>query len=210
MNIGIYNCGSGNFQSLINALNYISESPKIVSNNILELVSCDKLIIPGVGSFGAAATKENLDNLSSLIATFSERESSILGICLGMQLLFSSSMEGGTKPGISLINNTICHFTDHPNFPNKSKLTVPHVGSNSVDLIRDNRLFHDIPNNSRFYFTHSFYAPLCLPFTVGVTDYGGCTFTSALSWNSLYAVQFHPELSGKIGLQLLHNFICLT
>ena len=205
--IGIVNCGIGNFQSLTNALRFISDSTLVVTDDINQLDSCDRLILPGVGSFSSASSSDNINKLSRLIKSSLSQGRPVLGICLGMQLLFQSSSEGGTNPGLSFFHGDVIHFTEHGSYSLESNLLIPHVGLNTVKIVQDNRLFHNIPDNSKFYFTHSYHAPSSVTSAIGLTDYGGCLFTSAASSGCIHAVQFHPELSGKIGLQLLTNFI---
>ena len=208
--IGIVNCGIGNFQSLTNALRYISDSTLVVTVDIDQLDSCDRLIFPGVGSFRSASSSNNLKLLSMLIQSSLSQSRPVLGICLGMQLLFQSSSEGGINQGLSFFHGDVTHFTEHVSYSPQSNLLIPHVGFNTVKIIKDCRLFHDIPDNSKFYFTHSYHAPSNLSSAIGLTDYGGCLFTSAASSGCIHAVQFHPELSGKMGLKLLKNFISLN
>ena len=205
--IGIVNCGIGNFQSLTNALRFICDSTLVVTDDINKLNSCDRLILPGVGSFASASSNKNLKILSNLIKSSLSQNRPVLGICLGMQLLFHSSTEGGKNPGLSFFHGDVIHFAEHPSYSSQSNLLIPHVGLNSVKIIQDHRLFHNVPDNSKFYFTHSYHAPSNLTSSIGLTDYGGCLFTSAASSGCIHAVQFHPELSGTIGLQLLTNFI---
>lgn len=208
--IGIVNCGIGNFQSLTNALRFICDSTLVVTDDINQLDSCDRLILPGVGSFASASSSDNLKKLSKLIKSSISQSRPVLGICLGMQLLFQSSSEGGTNKGLSFFHGDIIHFTENGSYSSESNLLIPHVGLNAVKIVQDNRLFHNVPDNSKFYFTHSYHAPSNVTAAIALTDYGGCIFTSAASSGCIHAVQFHPELSGKIGLQLLTNFISLN
>jgi len=207
--LGIINCGIGNFKSLSNALKYICNHDLVISDDISRLSDCDRLLIPGVGSFATASQKPNIKKLQSLLNSFSKSSRPILGICLGMQLLFDSSTEGGYHEGLKIINSSIRHFSDHPDYKYSEPQLIPHVGFNTVSFSKSCLLFNDIPSDSRFYFTHSYYAPTSINEAIATTNYGSCGFSSAVHVNNIYAVQFHPELSGKMGLQLLLNFINL-
>lgn len=207
--IGIVNCGVGNFRSIINALNIFSDVTLIISEDVSELKCCDHLLLPGVGSFKAASNCHNIENIKDLVQEFYSSGRPILGICLGLQILFSSSTEGGAQPGLALIEGGIKKFTEHEMYNSHTKLLVPHVGFNAVMPQLESDLFSGITSGEKFYFTHSYYAPLGLQETLATTYYGKCGFTSAIQKGTLYAVQFHPELSGKAGLHLLNNFINL-
>jgi glutamine amidotransferase len=195
--IGIINYGSGNIRSVTNALHRLNV-PHIVSDNRKELHKADKLIFPGVGearsAMDALAHTGLTDWLKDVTVPF-------LGICLGMQLLFEHTTERATDC-LGIISGTNMRFISE-----KSELKVPHMGWNQVQHHGDTPLFSGIKSGENFYFVHSYYAPL-VPSTVGQTEYG-VQFTSALHQNNYYGVQFHPEKSGKAGLQLLKNFIDL-
>lgn len=208
--LGIINCGVGNFRSLTNALSHISDCELVVSNEYSRLRECHRLFIPGVGSFATASQHNNLNTLDLLIKEFSNAGKPVLGICLGMQLLFDSSNEGGEEhSGLKLVNAPIKHFTSHKDYREDDNLLIPHVGFNSVILSTNSPLFKNIDHNSRFYFTHSYFAPSNTISTLATSTYGKCCFTSAIQLNNTYAVQFHPELSGKVGLKMLKNFLSL-
>ena len=195
--IGIIDYGAGNIRSVSNALNRLSV-PHFVSHDCGELTKADKLIFPGVGearsAMDALAQNGLTDWLKDVRVPF-------LGICLGMQLLFEHTTERATDC-LGIISGTNTRFTSE-----KSELKVPHMGWNQVQHNGDNPLFSGITSGENFYFVHSYYAPL-VPSTIGRTEYS-VQFTSALQQNNYYGVQFHPEKSGKAGLQLLKNFIDL-
>jgi glutamine amidotransferase len=193
--IGIIEYGAGNIRSVSNALNRLVV-PHFVSNNLTELNKADKLIFPGVGEARSA--------MNALVRTglpdwLKEVTAPFLGICLGMQLLFDYTTER-TTDCLGIVSGTNERFdSEHSN------LKVPHMGWNQVQHKADCQLFSGIASGEHFYFVHSYYAPI-VSVTIGTTDYG-VQFTSALRQKNYYGVQFHPEKSGKVGLQLLKNFV---
>jgi imidazole glycerol-phosphate synthase subunit HisH len=193
--IGIIDYGAGNIRSVSNALNRLNVQ-HFISNNHLELDKAEKLIFPGVGEARSA-----MDALvcSGLTNWLKQVNVPFLGICLGMQLLFNHTTERSTDC-LGLLAGTNERFNSA-----RSVLKVPHMGWNQVQHKGNCPLFDGIISGEHFYFVHSYYAPL-VPATIGVTDYG-VQFTSALKQKNYYGVQFHPEKSGRMGLQLLKNFV---
>ena len=193
--IGIINYGAGNIRSVSNALNRLS-MPHFVSNDSDELNKADKLIFPGVGEARSA-----MDALMRARLTNWLKEVTVpfLGICLGMQLLFEHTTERATDC-LGIISGTNERFNGV-----QSQLKVPHMGWNQVQQNGKDPLFSGIISGENFYFVHSYYAPIVLA-TTGTTDYG-VQFTSAMHQKNYYGVQFHPEKSGKAGLQVLKNFV---
>ena len=193
--IGIINYGAGNIRSVSNALNRLS-MPHFVSNDSDELNKADKLIFPGVGEARSA-----MDALMRARLTNWLKEVTVpfLGICLGMQLLFEHTTERATDC-LGIISGTNERFNGL-----QSQLKVPHMGWNQVQQNGKDPLFSGIISGENFYFVHSYYAPIVLA-TTGTTDYG-VQFTSAMHQKNYYGVQFHPEKSGKAGLQVLKNFV---
>jgi len=193
--IGIINYGAGNIRSVSNALNRLS-MPHFVSNDSDELNKADKLIFPGVGEARSA-----MDALMRARLTNWLKEVTVpfLGICLGMQLLFEHTTERATDC-LGIISGTNERFNGL-----QSQLKVPHMGWNQVQQNGKDPLFSGIISGENFYFVHSYYAPIVLA-TIGTTDYG-VQFTSAMHQKNYYGVQFHPEKSGKAGLQVLKNFV---
>jgi glutamine amidotransferase len=193
--IGIINYGAGNIRSVSNALDRFSV-PHFVSNDCSELNQADKLIFPGVGearsAMEALVRTKLTDWLKKVTVPF-------LGICLGMQLLFEHTTERATDC-LGIISGTNERFNG-----GKSQLKVPHMGWNQVQQNGGNPLFSGIMSGEYFYFVHSYYAPI-VPATISITDYD-VQFTSAIHQKNYYGVQFHPEKSGKAGLQILKNFI---
>ena len=192
--IGIINYGAGNIRSVSNALNRLNVQ-HFVSNDSDELNKADKLIFPGVGEARSA-----MDALMRAGLTDCLKEVTVpfLGICLGMQLLFEHTTERATDC-LGIISGTNERFNSV-----KSQLKVPHMGWNQVQQNGKDPLFSGIISGENFYFVHSYYAPIVLA-TIGTTDYG-VQFTSAMHQKNYYGVQFHPEKSGKAGLQAFKKF----
>ncbi|GBR77519.1 imidazole glycerol phosphate synthase subunit H [Candidatus Termititenax dinenymphae] len=197
----IIDYGMGNLRSVqkaVESLGYaaeISSDPQIVTE-------ADKLILPGVGAFPQAM--ENLQKKDLLPAIKAALDRPFLGICLGMQLLLSSSEEFGLTDGLNALPGRVEYFRKSVNFP--ADLPVPHIGWNDVRQKKDT-LFKGLPETFTAYFVHSYYAvPDAASVVSGVTDYG-IDFCSALEKDNIFGVQFHPEKSGENGLQILKNFL---
>ena len=195
--IVIINYGVGNFGSVEKALKFLGKDV-IVSNSLQVVKRAHKIILPGVGAFRDAIGFLNKENLTPLIREEVARGKPLLGICLGLQLLFNESEEGGLFKGLSLVNGRVIKF--------KGDMKVPHMGWNSIHKLGNSYLLNNIPDNTYFYFANSFYADVEDRGTVkGTTDYG-ITFPSVIEKGNIFGTQFHPEKSGKMGLRLLKNF----
>ncbi|SMO47541.1 imidazole glycerol phosphate synthase subunit HisH [Solitalea koreensis] len=191
--IGIINYGAGNIFSLQSALDRLGLSYKIIES-VSDFDSCDRYIIPGVGHAAPAMKKLNSTGLVPLIK---QTNKPVLGICLGMQLLASFSEEGNTDL-LNLISMKVLKFND-------SKLKIPHIGWNKVNPTEKETIFKNIPDESYFYFVHSYYLQHIPAYTLARTEYG-LTYASSIKKNNYFGVQFHPEKSGKVGELLLKNF----
>jgi glutamine amidotransferase len=194
MKIVIIDYGAGNVQSVQFALQRLGFKG-ILSNNPQEIFSADKIIFPGVGEAGSAMRKLRESGLDQLIPTLTQP---VLGICLGMQLLCNSSEEGNTK-GLGVFDVDIIKFSN--------KVKVPQMGWNTIYDLKS-PLFDGIQENEYMYLVHSFYAPKSTN-SIALTNYGA-EYSSALQKDNFYGVQFHPEKSGKMGEQILSNFLRLT
>tara|TARA_B100000989_G_C19440668_1_gene427177 strand:- start:306 stop:911 length:606 start_codon:yes stop_codon:yes gene_type:complete len=200
MKIGIVNYGMGNIQSLVGALEYIGEKDIIYTNKYKELMSCDKLFLPGVGSFKEAMKQIKSNSLHKILLEFSDQKP-ILGICLGMQLMGSLGYENGKSKGLGLVKGDVIKFKIN-------KLKIPHVGFNQVNFDKSSKLFNGIKNNSDFYFTHSYHFVKNEDLVTSTCKYE-IQFNSSFEYLNIAGVQFHPELSQTNGLRLLKNFIKL-
>lgn len=194
--IGIVDYGMGNLRSVQKAIEFLGKKA-CISSEKKTLDGCERLILPGVGSF--AAGMRNLSE-SGLVSYLKERtaDTPLLGICLGMQFLLEESEEEGVNAGLGLVGGRVVRFTEGK---------IPHIGWNGVQNMRT-PLFQDIPEGTQFYFVHSYFADTEPKFAIGTTEYYR-TYASAVAAGNVYGVQFHPEKSGGAGLQLLRNFMRL-
>ena len=200
MKITIVDYGMGNIKSIIGALKYLEVEEITVSNNLSELVSADKLILPGVGSFAMAMSnikKLNLDKYLREAVIVDKKP--ILGICLGMQLMGDSSTEDSYSHGLGFIKGSVSKFSD-------SSLKIPHTGFNQVKINNNSKLFKGLNNLSDFYFVHSFRMTSDININQSMCAYNG-EFIASYEQDNIAGVQFHPELSQTNGLKLLSNFI---
>jgi glutamine amidotransferase len=197
LKIHIVDYDSGNLESIRNAIKKIGCTP-ITTNKPDELLKANAVIFPGQGSFPAALDKLKQSNINETIINLINDGVPFLGICLGLQLMFEFSEEGNLE-GLGLINGTVKKISDI--------VKVPHIGWNSVKFDNSHKIFDDIPNNSYFYFLHSYYVkPIKFENIIGQTNYGS-NFCSAYAFNNYIGVQFHPEKSGELGLKIFDNFI---
>ena len=196
--IAIIDYDAGNLKSVEKALLFLGEEVKVTSN-AEEILAADKIILPGVGAFGDAMEKLNTRGLSDTIREAVKRKIPLLGICLGLQLLFESSEESPGVSGLSILKGQIKRI------PDKEGFKVPHIGWNSLVVNPESKLFRDIPQDSYVYFVHSYYLHAEEPIVAATTDYV-VDIHAAVEKNQVFACQFHPEKSGEIGLKLLKNF----
>ncbi len=194
--IGIIDYGRGNIRSVEKAFKEIGDKAVLVSRSA-DVKACDAIILPGVGAFKDCM--ENLLRLNLVDALYDIFESRVpfLGICLGMQILFSRSYEFGEHKGLGVIKGEVIRF--------ESNVKIPHMGWNEVNKIKDSPLLKDIPDGTYFYFDHSYYVLPDEDVTITITPYNK-KFCSAIQKDNIFATQFHPEKSQKWGLQLLRNF----
>lgn len=200
MKIGIIDYGMGNLQSVYNAFFSLGHSAFITAKPE-EMSSFDALVLPGVGAFPQAIDELNSSHISNAIEEFLLTGKPFLGICLGMQLMCKSSIEGEFKEGLGIFNAAINPFM--PSIGHK----VPHMGWNNINFLNSDKLFANVTNESDVYFLHSFYAELnATEDTIATSEYG-IHFSSILKKNNAVGMQFHPEKSQKTGLTLLKNFL---
>ena len=196
--IAIIDYDAGNLKSVEKALLFLGEEVKITSD-ATEILSADKIILPGVGAFGDAMEKLNTRGLSEVIREAVKRKIPLLGICLGLQLLFEASEESPGVDGLSVLKGKIRRI------PDKEGFKVPHIGWNSLSINPESKLFAGIPDDSYVYFVHSYYLSAEEPIVAATTDYVA-EIHAAVEKEHIFACQFHPEKSGEIGLKLLKNF----
>ncbi len=200
MKIVIVDYGMGNINSIVGALKYVGAKEISVSSDFNQLKKADKIILPGVGSFGKAMEQITLKSLDAYLKELVlEQHVPILGICLGMQLLGVSSTEDGSNYGLGFINGNITKFDN-------LKVKVPHVGFNQVVANRDSLLYEGLPDISDFYFTHSYRMTTHENINQSICHYQD-QFVASFEMGHIAGTQFHPELSQTNGLKLLKNFI---
>jgi len=194
--IAIIDYGAGNLFSVQNALNYL-EIPNIVTKNAEDLRKADKLILPGVGAFPDAMRMLSETGLIEVIKEEVQKKP-LLGICLGMQMLFEKGYEFGETEGLGFIKGTVELMTP-------PGLVIPQIGWNKLEMNEDCKILEGLSDDSYVYFVHS-YAAVCDSKNVAAyTDYGGNVPACVFSGN-VYGCQFHPEKSGETGLRILKNF----
>jgi glutamine amidotransferase len=195
--ITIVDYGVGNLKSLHNALRFLDYESRLV-NTAEGIESAEKLILPGVGAFGYAIENIRRLRLEEALLKQAAVGTPLLGICLGMQLLMTESYEGGRFRGLDLISGCVKKL--------EVALKVPHMGWNEIDVDSNARLFQNLPATRYGYFVHSYYCELAdQNLTSASTEYEQ-VFTSAFENEHLFGVQFHPEKSQELGLQILKNF----
>lgn len=198
--IGIVDYGVGNLFSLKSSIEYIGEDLIITSDkDVLE--KADKIILPGVGAFGDAILKLQATELDKELVRMAHEGRYIMGICLGMQLLFEKSCEYGEHNGLGLIKGVVKDMRlDVP-----EELKIPHIGWNELTFKKTDPLFKYVNEGEFVYFVHSFHASECEESITAVTDYG-TEITAAVSSGNVMGCQFHPEKSGNTGLKILKAF----
>jgi glutamine amidotransferase len=201
--IAIINYNAGNITSVARALQNIGQN-FVITDETKKLDSASHVIFPGVGAAGEAMAYLREKNLDSWLKNYIKTGRSLLGICLGTQIILDYSEENKTEC-IGLVAGSTKRFPDKLTFGSQA-LKIPHMGWNSVAFRRSHPVFNDVPPDAEFYFVHSYYpAPSDNATVLGTTDYG-MTFCSVLAKDNLVAMQFHPEKSGRPGLQILRNF----
>lgn len=197
--IGIIDYDAGNIKSVEKAFQYLGEKV-LVSREPEILLKADKVILPGVGSFGQAMDNLNKYGLVPVIKEIVKKGTPFLGICLGLQLLFEKSEESPGVEGLGILKGQILKIPSSPG------LKIPHMGWNSLKLQNNGRLFRGIPSDTYVYFVHSYYLKAEEEEIVkAVTDYSTCIHASVEKKN-VFACQFHPEKSSHYGLKMLENF----
>ena len=193
--------GVGNLFSLQSSLRVLGLETE-VTGQAEKLRAADRIILPGVGAFGDARAKLDETGLVPVLLEEAERKP-LLGICLGMQLLFDRSFEYGEHPGLGLIPGDVAELRE--DLVDKT-LKIPHMGWNRLETAKEDPLFRYFQNGEYVYYVHSFYARNCRESTLGVSQYGNLAVTGVVRRENVWGTQFHPEKSGDAGLRLLRAF----
>lgn len=196
----IVDYGMGNLKNVYNALKYLN-IPSKISNEISEIRSADKLILPGVGAFNKAMYNLNNTGLSDVIKDKVNSGTPLLGICLGMQMIFKKGYENGICDGLGFIDGEVKLLAP------TEKVKIPHIGWNRLEYSNKNDLIKGLEENSFVYYVHSYVATNVKDKNlIGFSNYGGIKIPSIVCNDNVYGTQFHPEKSGEIGLRILKNF----
>ena len=200
--IAIIDYGVGNLFSLTASLKSLG-ADVVVTNKKEEIIAADRIILPGVGAFEDAIAKLRATGLVDTIISETKKGKPLLGICLGMQLLFEKSYEYGEHEGLGLVKGVVASIQEDLN---DKTLKVPHIGWNSLQLRGEDPLFKYINDGDYVYYVHSFYGRDCVENTIATSNYD-ITITGAVRSGSVYGTQFHPEKSGNVGLKILKAFM---
>ncbi|MGF7145765.1 glutamine amidotransferase [Anaerotaenia torta] len=197
--IAIIDYDAGNLKSVEKALLHIGEQV-VITRDRDRLLAADKVILPGVGAFGDAMEKLHHFQLVEVIKEIAAGNKPLLGICLGMQILFERSDEGGDREGLSLLPGEILRI------PKSEGLKIPHMGWNSLTIKDGARLYRGVEQQAFVYFVHSYYLKAANPEDVAATTHYATSIDASVERGMIFGCQFHPEKSGDIGLKILKNF----
>jgi len=205
--IAVVDYGMGNLRSVAKALEHVAPRARVVvSGSAAEVDRADRVVFPGQGAMPDCMRYLTESGLREAVLRAASSKP-LFGVCVGEQMLFDWSAEGGTA-GLGLLPGKVLRFPgDAMRQPDGSRLKVPHMGWNRVRQVRAHPIWQGVPDGAYFYFVHSFFAaPALDELTVGTTDYG-LTFTCAVARDNIFATQFHPEKSAASGLRLYENFV---
>ena len=208
MNVTIVDYNSGNISSVINSFKEVAKD-KVnieVTSDLEKIKSSDKLVLPGQGSFKSCI--EALNSINGLVDTLNEfainSKKPLLGICVGLQMFADIGYEETETKGLGWISGKVSKINNQNN-----RYKLPHIGWNEINILKGNKIFKDIENNSHMYFVHSYeFIPNDKSVTAATTDYSS-NIVCAVEKENIFGTQFHPEKSDKIGLKIINNFINL-
>lgn len=198
--IAVIDYGAGNLKSVKNALDHLGAA-NMRASTAKEILLADAVILPGVGEFGTAMAELERRGIKEAVIEAAGSGRPLLGICLGMQLLFEAGEESPGAKGLGILPGRV------PRFPAEMGLKIPHMGWNSVMPLKENRLLDGLPKGSYMYFVHSFYVKAAERSDVSAISEYGLIFDAAVERGNIFGCQFHPEKSGAAGLVILKNFI---
>ncbi len=195
--IAIIDYGVGNLGSVKNAFDYLGLECVVTSDKDV-ILNAEKVVLPGVGAFADAMNSFLALGLDKTLFECIKQNKPILGICVGMQMLFEYSYEYGIHKGLGIFKGNVIKFDD-------TNYKVPHMGWNNISVKSDNPLLKDL-DNQYVYFVHSYHIDTINEATIATANYADIEYTCAVRKDNVYALQFHPEKSGEIGLKILKNF----
>lgn len=201
--LAVIDYGAGNLRSVLHALKHLQAEDVQLIQAPSELEGAEKIILPGVGAFGSGMQKLHEQGLVEPLRNAILDGVPYLGICLGMQFLFESSDEMGDHEGLGILKGNVTRF------PKFDDLKVPHMGWNTLNAQKKSALLGDLPENPYAYFVHSYYCIADNTEDILISVDYGMNFTAAVERKNIYGVQFHPEKSQQVGLQILKNFLAL-
>jgi glutamine amidotransferase len=207
--VAVIDYGMGNLRSVVKAIEHVAPRGTAVRLTRLpeEIRRAERVVFPGQGAIRGCMAALAQDGLGEALRE-ALGEKPFLGICLGLQVLYEWSEEHGGSPGLGVLHGQVRRFPDRaPGAMGGTRLKVPHMGWNQVHQEKDHPLWRDIPQDTRFYFVHSYYADSAEPGDIAARTEYGLPFTSAAARANVFAVQFHPEKSQRAGLRLLANFL---
>ncbi len=197
--LAIIDYGIGNLRSVQKAFEHVGAVAPLTEDPAV-ILAADKVVLPGVGAFGDGMKGIHSRGLADVVRDVVARGTPLLGICVGMQVLFEVGEELGEHVGLGILPGRVRPFAIDP------ALKVPHTGWNQIVPCTDSPLFADLPAGSYAYFNHGFYCDASMADTLATTDYGGA-YPTIVGRDRLYGIQFHPEKSQAVGMQLLRNFV---
>ncbi len=200
--ITVIDYGIGNLRSVTKALEFLGCQVTLTSDPN-EVMRANKLVLPGVGAFGAGMRNLTQLGLVDAIRDAVQRGTPLLGICLGLQLLFDGSEEMGRHEGLKLVRGKVVRF------PETNNIRIPHMGWNALKIRKSEPLFKGVPDGAMVYFVHSYFPVPDDNSVIAATTEHGVEFVSAIAIDNIFGTQFHPEKSSKVGLQILRNFVAL-
>lgn len=203
--VAIIDYGMGNLHSVASAVAHVAPDRDVkVTADSDTILAADHVIFPGVGAMGDCMAEIRRLAMDKAVSRVAEQGQPLLGVCVGMQAMMSHSEESGGVDGLGIFDAEVKRFKG--DVFDQHRLKVPHMGWNTVQQTQDHALWHNIADNTRFYFVHSYYVALDSDEVLGRCEYG-LSFAAMVARNNIAAVQFHPEKSHNAGLQLLENFL---
>jgi len=206
--VAVIDYGMGNLHSVAKALEHVrSNEQVIVSSDPDVLRKADRLVLPGVGAIRDCMAEIKRLGMDGVVTDVINAGKPLLGVCVGMQALMTHSEENNGVDCLNVFPGEVRYFGENLKDASGEKLKIPHMGWNQVHQVIEHPMWKGIPQDARFYFVHSYYVEPAGPDTIAASSEYGLTFTTAVTKDNIFAVQFHPEKSQHSGLQLYENFL---